>query len=191
MVKIDPSAWPDERLAAQTLEQLKSLRINAERLGSDQIVAACDRELAKRAPARKPRTMATSTRNSSGVVVGYHFVCQDDRGVTQLGEGKFATASWVVAEDRVRNSLAYGAYVALHESRAEPSYRQGKLIGYDLKPRNMLDSNSAKTRMGIEFVVASTTDAYAWVGEATGEKGYLWNDGVGTGESETSGEAAP
>jgi len=76
----------------------------------------------------------------------------------------------VVAETNVLDSLQYGAYLALHEARNLPSYRQGQIIGYRLTPRDMIRKDS----VGIEFVVQETGSAYDWVGDATGEKGYRW-----------------
>jgi hypothetical protein len=98
--------------------------------------------------------------------------------VTEDSAGKFRTGSWVVAENNVQKSLKYGAYIALHESKPEASYRQGRLLGYRRTIRDMLaDENGGetKTEEGIEFLVEDTGQSYLWIGEATGEKGYKWS----------------
>jgi len=75
-----------------------------------------------------------------------------------------------VAEDLVQRSLMSGAVVALHESRAMPSYRQGSILGYEITPRDMID----KDNLGIEFHIRPTLKGLPWVGEGAGEKGYQW-----------------
>lgn len=71
-----------------------------------------------------------------------------------------------------------GAYLALHESKAEVSYRQGQIVDYATTERNMLHQEDAEpqTKFGVEFVVEATDNPYEWVGEGAGEKGYLWRD---------------
>ena len=161
------------RYTTESLKQLAKtkveiVRANAERLGALDLVAMCDLELAARKPARSGKS--ASVDRAADVVVGYHFVCGRDLGVTQVGGGQFWSGSWVVAEERVEKSLLAGAYLALHEAKSEPSYRQGTIVGFRKAPRDMV----AKRNEGIEFLVESNASPVAWVGDAAGEKGYKW-----------------
>ncbi len=56
------------------------------------------------------------------------------------------------------------------------SYRQGRILGYDLKPRSMV----AKKNVGIEFLVEATDEPLRWFGDATGERGYRWTSDLPT-----------
>lgn len=157
-----------ERLKELDKTRLEAVHANAERLGATDLLSMCEAELSARKPPRTSRSTGSSHRGD--VVVGYHFVCERDLGVTDAGKGQFWSRSWVVAEDNVKMSLAVGAYLALHEGRAQTSYRQGQIVGYRLAPRDLI----AKRNMGIEFLVQSSDTPLAWVGDATGEKGYKW-----------------
>lgn len=182
-----PHLWTPEKLAAKEKKDIEVIRENAIKKGVSDLIAMCNLELEKRKPPARPRaTNAGSTHSSDEFVEGYHFVCKSARGVTEDGVGKFRTGSWVVAEGNVQTSLQYGAYVALHESKPDTSYRQGKLLGYRRTIRDMLaDENGGETKVeeGIEFLVEETAQSYSWVGEATGEKGYKWSKIVSNGES--------
>lgn len=173
------SKWTAERIAELNDSDLKSLAENATRLNAEEIARLCAAELEMRAPVKRSRrTVGGPGRSPSEVVIGYHFVCERDRGVTVLDDGRFKSGSWVVAEDKVEQSIRHGAYLALHESKADPSYRQGKIVGYQTTERNMLrkDETKPQTRTGIEFLVEATDQSYDWVGDASGEKGYKWSD---------------
>lgn len=172
-------SWTPEKLATKSKKEIEVIRENAVKKGVSDLVDMCDLDLDKRKPAAKPRSLASnSARSSDEFVEGYHFVCKNARGVTEDIAGKFRTGSWVVAESNVQKSLKYGAYIALHESRPDTSYRQGKLLGYRRSIRDMLaDENGGETKIeeGIEFLVEETMQPYSWVGDATGEKGYKWS----------------
>ncbi|MDO1580684.1 hypothetical protein [Rhizobium oryzicola] len=158
------------QLRAWDKKKLETLRDNARRLGNRDVEQMCSAELASRNPI-KTKPGLTNLRSRSGdVVVGYHFVCSKDRGVIADESGRFWTGSWVVAEHHVESSLARGAYLALHESKADVSYRQGNIVGYRRSPRDMID----KENYGIEFLVEPTLVAISWVGDGAGEKGYKW-----------------
>lgn len=58
--------------------------------------------------------------------VGIHLLCRDDLGVTELEDGTFETRAWRVDEKWLHSA----AYVALHQRKSEPSYRQGRLIEF-------------------------------------------------------------
>jgi hypothetical protein len=111
-------------------------------------------------------------------VTGYHFVCERGRGVTEIGDGRFWSGSWVVAESKVRKSVERGAYLALHEAKGEVSYRQGTIVDYRRSPRDMVPESetgaSSQIEEGIEFLVQEADLPYTWVGGGSGEKGYRW-----------------
>lgn len=172
-------SWTPEKLATKSKKEIEVIRENAVKKGVSDLVEMCDLDLDKRRPPAKPRSLASSSaRSSDEFVEGYHFVCKNARGVAEDIAGRFRTGSWVVAESNVQKSLKYGAYIALHESRPDTSYRQGKLLGYSRTIRDMLaDENGGETKIeeGIEFLVEETMQPYSWVGDATGEKGYKWS----------------
>jgi hypothetical protein len=162
--------WTPEKLKALERGHLKQLRDNAERLFNTELLADCEAELARPKPRQASRVRSPRT-SETDVVIGYHFVCQSDRGVELNGDGTFWSGSWVVSEQNVQNSLKYGSYLALHSSKSEPSYRQGKIIDYRKTTRSMVSKNED----GIEFKVQPETEPYTWVGSGAGEKGYKWS----------------
>jgi hypothetical protein len=179
MAKTYSHNYSPEKLAQQSRENVETIRKNAIRLGAIDLVEMCDRDLESRSPRKVKRVGEAHPRlSNTDVIVGYHFVCVRDRGVTLIGDGRFRSGSWVVAEQNIKNSLRYGAYLALHESKSEPSYRQGQILNYQRTPRDMLpsgaDGEDTRVEQGIEFLVRGTDQPYAWVGAGTGEKGYEW-----------------
>jgi hypothetical protein len=175
--------WNPDKLALQDRKSVETIRERALKLGASDLVDMCDRDIAARIPARikASRPNQAGRSRSSGTVTGYHFVCARGRGVTDIGEGRFWSGSWVVAENNARNSAQRSVYLALHESKAEPSYRQGKIVDYRRSPRDMVSDDETgdapKTEKGIEFLVEETSKAYEWVGDGAGEKGYRWAEG--------------
>lgn len=161
--------WSIERLNAMETPQLRQLLANAQARGASELASLCEEVLSERGPVKKPSS-SPAKRPSRDFVSEFHFVCENDRGVTQDGEGFFWTGSWIVPEDDVIKSIQAGAKLALHSSRAELSYRQGKILDY-----RKTDGDTAKKRnIGIEFLVAADNVALAWSGDGTGEKGYKW-----------------
>jgi len=180
MAKAYSHNYTPEKLALESRKNVETIRKNAARLGAGDLVEMCDRDLELRAPTKSKRSQEAYPKSSDAdVVTGYHFVCARDRGVTRAGDGCFWSGSWVVGEGNVKNSLKYGAYLALHGSKSEASYRQGQILNYRRSPRDMLGTNKSdpevKTEEGIEFLVRETNEPYAWVGTSTGEKGYRWS----------------
>lgn len=172
--------WTPEKLQERTRAEIEDLRARAVRLGAADLVSMCDGELERR-PLRAIKPLAktsTAKKHEGRVVLGYHFVCSQGRGVSEEVEGKFWSGSWVVAEQNVIESIARGAYVALHESKAAASYRQGKILRYRKTPRDMID----KENEGIEFLVEETGHQLSWIGSGSGEKGYYWSQRLGVAE---------
>lgn len=95
-------------------------------------------------------------------VRGLHFVCRDDLNVTDHGDGTFDTGFWYVASRHADTA----EYVALHESKAERSYRHGRILRW-----YTVDYEGKDRRV---FLVKQEGQAREWVGDGSGEKGYTW-----------------
>jgi hypothetical protein len=96
-------------------------------------------------------------------VVGIHLVCRQRLRVEELGNGYFKSGHWKIAESRANTAQ----YLALHESKNQPSYKQGII-------ENWKRSEERPDR--IIFYVKATDEQKEWVGGGAGEKGYLWFD---------------
>jgi hypothetical protein len=190
MAKPHTHSWAPEKLALLSRADVETARKNALRLDVEDLVRMCELDLEKRAPLKTKRAKQVQPKDSpSDFVGGYHFVCERDRGVTLIGDGRFWSGSWVVSEANVRKSLQYVAYLALLETKSDVSYRQGQILNYRRSARDMLPAwdQVTKTRNeeGIEFLVQETNEPYSWIGGGSGEKGYRWTKIVGTPKPET------
>ncbi len=161
-------------------KKVETILENAQRLGAEDLIAMCELDLAERKPAVGSRS--TASRSTSGTRAriasaksvsrenmfanGYHFVCENDAGVIDLGDGRFWSPAAVIAEADPDASLNGGAYLALHEAKTRPSYRQGKIIGF----RKVADGAVE----AVEFLVKAEPKSRAWVGAGAGETGYKW-----------------
>jgi hypothetical protein len=163
--------WDEQSVAALSSAELQKLRNNALRIGSITVATLCDAELAKRPTRIKAAPKARKVAQNGRYVTGFHFVCDADKGVTMNPDGTFWSGVWVVDEIHGANAPKVGAYLALHKTRAEPSYRQGLVKDWRKTMRNI----AAKTEDGIEFLIEPTDQPYEWVGAGTGEKGYRWD----------------
>lgn len=174
--------YTPEKLSGWDTPRLRTLRENALRLGTSDVVEMCEHELELRKPPKTSRREQDGHSENS-FVSEYHFVCAKDRGVVGAGPGKFWSGAWVVAEANVSKSIKYGAHLALHEDKAEPSYRQGRIVDYRRGARDMVD----KENEGIEFLVEETVNSLEWKGGGSGEKGYKWEELRRRGSSEELG----
>ncbi|MFL9499901.1 hypothetical protein ACJMQP_07540 [Rhodopseudomonas palustris] len=159
--------WTAEKLAALDTVRLRTLRQNAIRLDAADLTELCDAALAARVPQRQAANRAYR-QEVGDIVTEYHFVCRNDRGVTFNPDGSFWTASWVVAEGLLKRSMNFGAKLALHNSKLEPSYRQGLIKEYRLVD----DFAEGEVESRIDFLVVPDTQSLDWVGAGRGEKGY-------------------
>jgi len=109
-------------------------------------------------------------------VVGFHFVCPDERGVTRNPDGTIWTGTWVVDSNHAERGSKNGAYVALHTSKSQRSYLQGTIKDWRKAPRDpeYADGRRVKIESGIDFLFEPTSEAYEWQGDGAGEKGYAW-----------------
>ncbi len=89
-----------------------------------------------------------------------HFVCRDDTNVVDHGNGTFDTGFWKVA---TRHGSTV-EYVALHDSKDEQSYRQGRVLRW----RTAVYEGSTR----LIFTVREDGARRKWVGGGSGEKGY-------------------
>ena len=96
-------------------------------------------------------------------VIAMHFVCRDDLNVVDHGNGTFTTGVWRVSETAARSVER----VALHTSKGERSYRQGRV----LRREQVLYEGQPRWR----FLVRAEEQRLPWSGGGTGEKGYVWS----------------
>lgn len=171
--------WTPERIAGLRIESVKILRENARKRGNNEVVDLCDADIARRAPIRNksPRVKTTAETHDDQVVVGFHFVCDREKGVTTNPNGTIWTGTWVVDQVHVERAERIRAYVALHQTKAEPSYLQGTVKGWRraVRGQEYAEGRPTKTEYGIDFLLEPTSEPYQWNGDGAGEKGYLWS----------------
>jgi len=168
--------WTAEEIAKRTTEHLKTIKENAAKQRREDIVALCDAEFDRRKPARQKQVNEASERKVGQYVSEFHFVCPKELGVTRASDGSIWTGTWVVAEANAVDAETYGAVVALHTSKAEPSYVQGAIKGWRKSPRQdrYAGDQLVKTASGIDFQFVPKNKPIPWRGDGAGEKGYLW-----------------
>lgn len=96
--------------------------------------------------------------------IGIHFVCKDGKGVTDLADGTFESRAWRVG----RPNVEAAEYIALHQSKATPSYRQGRIVGYRF---------DAQRPNRYVFVCEPEPIRLAWPGSTTGTNMMTINRG--------------
>ncbi len=169
--------WTQEKIATLSGQEISSLRANATKSGRQDIVGLCNAELERRKPVRVRRAMEGGNEDRRGQYVrAFHFVCPSELGVTRSQDGGIWTGTWVVAVEHAERALKYGAVVALHTSKAEPSYLQGPIKDWRKSPRELRYTGEQTTQKeeGIDFFFQFSDSPMQWIGEATGEKGYDW-----------------
>jgi hypothetical protein len=172
--------WTVEKIAALSTEDLKSLRANAAAKSNQQLIDLCDAELLVRVP-RRTRAQVNRGPNESRrgqYVCGYHFVCPSETGLTFNADHTVWTGTWVVDKENAEMSSRYGAYVALHTSKSEPSYLQGALKDWRQAKRNAeyADGRPVRIPLGIDLLFDPAGQPYEWSGDGSGEKGYVWKE---------------
>lgn len=101
-------------------------------------------------------------RSSDNTVQGMHFVCRDDMNVVDHGDGTFDSGFWKVG----RRHCDTVEYIALHNTKDEWSYRQGRVIDW------RTCEYQGATR--VIFTVEADSQPRAWCGGGSGEKGYRY-----------------
>jgi predicted hotdog family 3-hydroxylacyl-ACP dehydratase len=104
-------------------------------------------------------------------VRGFHFVCPAELDVHFEPDGSFRTGIWAVAVAVAERALAAGAYVALHNTKSERSYRQGTLKGW-----RQLARKGKRIPYGIEFIISPNNIRLSWRGGGSGERGYYYGE---------------
>ena len=171
--------WTTEEVRALPTQQLESLRNNALWRDAKDVLDLCNEELLHRTPKKsETRSTGASARSKRGkTVIGFHFVCAREKGVTLNPDGTFWSGTWVVDAAHAERAPEVGAYLALHDNRKTSSYKQGKIKEWRKVDRDPdYAGRPVKIETGIEFRVQPTTQAYTWVGRGTGEKGYAWSE---------------
>jgi hypothetical protein len=162
--------WDKERVSKLDKKQLENLRENAAKRNNEPIVLLCDEEIAARSVPKRP-TRVSADNNEP--VLGFHFVCDGEKGITRNSDGTIWSGTWVVDKRHAEHGAKIGSYVALHRTKAEPSYLQGRLKGWREAVREKrYGDEDAKTAFGVDFLIELTQHSYEWVGDGTGEKGY-------------------
>jgi hypothetical protein len=170
-----PNFTPDQ-IAKWTKEEIKRVRERALKQTANDLVVLCDAELEKRKPPKKPKSEQTRIGRAGQYVSELHFICPEESEVERNSSGLMTTGTWVVDEAHAEAAVKYGSLVALHTTRAEPSYLQGKIKGWKKQarqPRNA-DGQLVSNSEGIEFQFEPTNDRLPWKGGGAGEKGYAW-----------------
>jgi len=168
--------WTAEKIAALSKKEIESLLENAKTRAPD-VAVLCSAELDNRKPERSKVSRTPGFRHGSDEqVIGFHFVCDRGQGVKKNDDGTLWTGTWVVAEVHAARAAKISAYVALHESKAEPSYLQGVIKDFKRSAResSYAEGQEVQTEYGMDFLFEPTSKPYAWVGEGSGEKGYAW-----------------
>jgi hypothetical protein len=166
--------WSAEKLSELDKAKLEIVLANAKRAEKIDLVSLCEEEFSRRTPPKKPRL---SSQRNDGPVMGFHFVCKRDQGVSQNADGTFWTGTWVVAKERAEDGEKNCAYVALHEKKSEPSYLQGTIRGWRIASRDrQYGEVPIQTDEGIDFLIEPTSVTLGWQGDGTGEKGYWYGD---------------
>ena len=96
--------------------------------------------------------------------------------MSENSDGTFWSGTWVVDKQHADRGMSIGAYVALHKTKSEPSYRQGTIKAWrEVERERQYGEQPVKIEVGIDFLLQPTHEPYAWIGSGTGEKGYAWD----------------
>jgi hypothetical protein len=175
--------WTTEKIAALPQKELESLFVNALKRDAE-VARLCAAEMASRKPPDKPREKRgqSTSHEVDEVVAGFHFVCPEEKSVVREIDGLMWSGTWVVAGVHAERALKIDAYIALHRSKAELSYLQGRIVNFRKaqRERSYSEGQDVQTEFGIDFQFEPTDKQYKWVGDGSGEKGYYWRKrGVG------------
>jgi hypothetical protein len=154
--------WTIEKLSSLEPARLEILRQNASSKGDTDLATLCETLQKSRRSIR-----ATGPREKGSPVIGFHFVCKDDYEVTVQSDGTFRSGVWAVDQNLCDPAILLGGYVALHNTELEPSYRQGRIVGWQTK-----DRSKGTTATGVEFVLEPMDKPFRWYGKGSGERGY-------------------
>ena len=96
--------------------------------------------------------------------------------MTRNKDGTAWTGTWVVDTRHAEIGSKIGSYVALHRAKSERSYLQGTVKDWRKahRDREYAEGQRVKIETGVDFLLELTVEPYAWDGDGTGEKGYVW-----------------
>ena len=97
-----------------------------------------------------------------------HYICHDSYRVEDQGDNMFITCCWIMNPKHVRQGIVF----ALHESKAERSYRQGRVLKLIATKEERKPSGRLQRR--VKLLVKETSAPLPWVGNGYGEKGFVW-----------------
>lgn len=156
-------AWTTEALSALEPKRLEVVRRNAAGRGDAALVGMIETIQGS----RKKKPAARAPKTKANPVIGFHYICEGDRGVIRLAGGRFWSGIWVIDEEHCDPAVASEGYLALHTSRSAPSYRQGTITDWKLEERPI-----GRTGIGVTFLVEPFDEPMPWFGGGSGEKGY-------------------
>lgn len=151
--------WTVEKLASLDAAQLDRVKKNATAKAETNLANLC-------AELQRKRRTSTATR-ASAAVVGFHFVCKNDYEVEIEPDGTFWSGVWAIDEAHCEPAIKLNGYVALHDTKLTPSYRQGQIIDWRRDKR----SKGSKD-FGVSFKLRPLPEPIQWHGQGSGEKGY-------------------
>ena len=104
-------------------------------------------------------------------VAGMHVITRDSLNTRHNPDGTFWSGAWQVDHKHAAAAVKKGSYLALHQTKSECSFLQGKVIGWDVQTP---DGDENIVAPCVRFLVQPSGEGLNWVGSGTGEKGYLW-----------------
>ncbi|MFN8442553.1 MAG: hypothetical protein U0175_17395 [Caldilineaceae bacterium] len=103
-------------------------------------------------------------------LVAIHLVCRGGRGVRWVDSETFITGGWVISQMHIHE----GVILALHESKVQASYLQGKVLDTHSTTKEI--TNSGRHQQRLDLLVKVTATPLAWQGRGSGEKGLVWSE---------------
>ena len=103
-------------------------------------------------------------------LVAIHLVCRGGRGVCWVDSETFITGGWVISQEHIHKEVI----LALHESKLQASYLQGKVLKIHNVNKGL--TNSGRNQRRLELLVKVTATPLAWQGQGSGEKGLVWSE---------------
>lgn len=159
----EPLVWTAVKIASLSDDQVSNLRLNAADRQATEVVGLCTFKLDSREVSRKPIP--------GRCVAGMHVITRDSLNTRHNPDGTFWSGAWQVDHKHAAAAVKKGSYLALHQTKSECSFLQGKVIGWDVQTP---DGDENIVAPCVRFLVQPSGEGLNWVGSGTGEKGYLW-----------------
>ncbi len=173
-------SYTQEQISRWSIDQVKLVRDRALQQGVQELVDRCNQSLSERLAAKKAPRPTQPPKRSRQNANELHFVCKPNgKGVTFNNDGTAWSGTWVVGRLQAEHVAKIRGMVCLHLGRAEPSYLQGIVLDWRPEERGKVyaeDGRETKTKYGIDFLLKLTDAPLSWKGDATGEKGYGYEE---------------